>query len=99
MQEFDCRLGTCRDTVGIANITHGSMTSLKRHSYPSSSSIMAPFFAGNSCDPFTPQALPCTLGNEINYAIDVAVPADVAAGIAFATKHNVRLVIRNTGHE
>ena len=60
---------------------------------------MAPFFAGNSCDPFTPESKPCTLGNEVNFAIDIREPADISAGIAFATTHNIRLVIRNTGHE
>ena len=36
--------------------------SAESDSYNSSSSIMAPYFAGNSCDPFTPESMPCTLG-------------------------------------
>lgn len=67
--------------------------------YVSSSSIMAPFYASNSCEPFTPETMPCTLGNLVDFAINVAEPADISEGIAFATKHNIRLVIRNTGHD
>ncbi|KAI4239310.1 MAG: hypothetical protein L6R40_005525 [Gallowayella cf. fulva] len=33
------------------------------------------------------------------YAIDVRNDQDAIAGIDFARKHNIRLVIRNTGHE
>lgn len=39
------------------------------------------------------------MGNYVDYAINVTEPSDVAKGIAFATKNNIRLVIRNTGHE
>jgi len=60
---------------------------------------MAPFYAGNSCEPFTPESIPCTLGNYVNYAINVTEHSDVSKGIAFATKNNIRLIIRNTGHE
>jgi len=67
--------------------------------YVSSSSVMAPFYAGNSCIPFTPESMLCTLGNYIEYAINVTEPADISKGVAFATKNNIRLVIRNTGHD
>ena len=60
---------------------------------------MAPYFSNKSCDAFTPRSTPCTLGNYNDYAIDVKQPPDIAKGIAFAIKHNIRLVIRNTGHE
>ncbi|KAI4100199.1 MAG: hypothetical protein LQ339_005605 [Xanthoria mediterranea] len=60
---------------------------------------MAPFFANQSCDPFLPRESSCELGNYINYAINVTDPSHVARGIAFATERNIRLVIRNTGHD
>lgn len=60
---------------------------------------MAPFFTNNSCSPFTPENTPCLLGNYINYAVDVSKPNHVSAAILFATKHNIRFVIRNTGHD
>ncbi|KAL2847776.1 hypothetical protein BJY01DRAFT_234168 [Aspergillus pseudoustus] len=67
--------------------------------YQSSSSIMAPFFANDSCDPFHPVAKPCLLGNYISYAVNVSQPTHVSKALKFAKEHNVRLVIRNTGHD
>ncbi|KAL8695331.1 MAG: hypothetical protein Q9224_003420 [Gallowayella concinna] len=60
---------------------------------------MAPFFANQSCDPFQPRSAPCMLGNYINYAINVTKRSDISKGVEFATRHNIRLVIRNTGHD
>ena len=60
---------------------------------------MAPFFANRSCDPFTAESKPCLLGNYVDYAVNVTGPGDVSTALAFATKHNIRVVIRNTGHE
>ncbi|KAI0484813.1 hypothetical protein GGR56DRAFT_680558 [Xylariaceae sp. FL0804] len=65
----------------------------------SSSSVMAPLFANASCDPFTPRDTPCRLGNYVRCAIAASGADDIAAGLAFATAHNVRLVVRNTGHD
>ncbi|KAG0125332.1 hypothetical protein HOY82DRAFT_493074 [Tuber indicum] len=65
----------------------------------SSSSVMAPFYANRSCDPFTPIDSPCQVGAYVRYAVNVTEPADIIAGIKFAGKNNVRLVIRNTGHD
>ncbi|KAK3939574.1 hypothetical protein QBC46DRAFT_262899 [Diplogelasinospora grovesii] len=64
-----------------------------------SASVMAPFFANQSCDPFTAESKPCTLGNYVRYAVDVRTPGDVAAAIKFAQDNNIRFVIRNTGHD
>ena len=64
-----------------------------------SASVMAPFFANQSCDPFTSQTKPCTLGNYVRYAVAAESAADVAATINFAREHNIRFVIRNTGHD
>ena len=60
---------------------------------------MAPFFANQSCDPYAAENSPCTIGVYVRYAINVAEPRDIAIGIAFAKERNIRLVIRNTGHE
>ncbi|PMD28796.1 FAD-binding domain-containing protein [Hyaloscypha variabilis F] len=65
----------------------------------SSSSVMAPFFANQSCDPFTAESKPCTLGNYVDYAVNVTCAADVIAAVNFAQAQNVRFVIRNTGHD
>ncbi|KAI0126627.1 hypothetical protein BJ170DRAFT_629451 [Xylariales sp. AK1849] len=65
----------------------------------SSSSVMAPFFANRSCDPFQPRSSPCTLGNYVRYSIHATGPDDVIAAIRFAKENDVRFVIRNTGHD
>jgi FAD/FMN-containing dehydrogenase len=39
------------------------------------------------------------LGNLPNYAINVSSAADVVAGIKFAKDSNIRLVVKNTGHD
>ncbi|KAL2827337.1 FAD-binding domain-containing protein [Aspergillus cavernicola] len=42
---------------------------------------------------------PCELGNSPLYTIKATQAHDVAAGIKFAKENNVRLVIKNTGHD
>ncbi|KAJ5780821.1 FAD-binding type 2 [Penicillium paradoxum] len=41
----------------------------------------------------------CILGPAPVYTINATEPAQLAAGMAFAQKNNIRLVIRNTGHD
>ncbi|CAG8958606.1 hypothetical protein HYFRA_00009923 [Hymenoscyphus fraxineus] len=41
----------------------------------------------------------CELGNYVSYAISVSGVEDVVAGIRFSQENNVRLVIKNTGHD
>ncbi|KAL4863901.1 hypothetical protein BDV12DRAFT_206087 [Aspergillus spectabilis] len=67
--------------------------------YESSSSIMAPFFANDSCDPFHSATKPCTLGNYVAYAVNVSHPEHVSKALDFSKAHNIRLVVRNTGHD
>ncbi|KAK5662941.1 hypothetical protein OQA88_6353 [Cercophora sp. LCS_1] len=64
-----------------------------------SASIMAPFFANQSCDPFTSASKPCALGNYVRYAVAAANAQDVVKAINFAKQHSIRFVIRNTGHD
>ncbi|OHF00945.1 FAD binding domain-containing protein [Colletotrichum orchidophilum] len=65
----------------------------------SSSSVMAPFFANQSCDPFQPESRACVLGNYVVYAVDAKTPEHIAATIAFAKENNIRFIVRNTGHD
>ncbi len=41
----------------------------------------------------------CSLGNAPVYTVNATTVAHVVSGVVFAEKHNVRLVIRNTGHD
>ena len=65
----------------------------------SPSSIMAPAVANLTCDAFTPATKPCTLGNMVTYSVNASTPLDISRTIAYAKEKNIRLVIRNTGHE
>lgn len=68
-------------------------------SYGDSSSVVAPFCFNRSCDPFTGISAQCVIETYIQHSIDVSTAADVSAGITFASNRNIRLVIRNTGHD
>ncbi|PRP88697.1 hypothetical protein PROFUN_02793 [Planoprotostelium fungivorum] len=54
-----------------------------------------------SCLPsvYGPQTANCSLGRLSSYFVKVQHRLHVAATVAFATLHNIRLVIRNTGHD
>ncbi|TQV91952.1 FAD-binding, type 2 [Cordyceps javanica] len=60
---------------------------------------MSPYWANNSCTPFTSPSAPCLLGNYASYAINVSSAADVVAGLEFAKKKNIRVQVKNTGHD
>ncbi|KAF8429694.1 FAD binding domain-containing protein [Tirmania nivea] len=64
----------------------------------SSTSMMTPYWANQSCDPFTDRARPCILGTYTQYAVNISTVAQIKKTIAYAKKKNIRLVIRNTGH-
>ncbi|TGO08749.1 hypothetical protein BTUL_0193g00010 [Botrytis tulipae] len=64
-----------------------------------SHSVMAPFWANHSCDPFYPTKSQCVVGTYVQYAVNASCTSDYQATLAFATKRNLRLVVRNTGHD
>ena len=64
-----------------------------------SSSVMAPYFTNNSCNPFLPQKADCTLGNYISYAVNASDATDFLKTIAFVQAYNIRMTVRNTGHD
>ncbi|RDW74765.1 hypothetical protein BP6252_05907 [Coleophoma cylindrospora] len=66
---------------------------------PYSGEIDSAWFQNDSCVPFTPASQPCELGNYVSYSINVTGANDVIAGLQFAEEKNVRLVIKNTGHD
>ncbi|KAI9658405.1 MAG: hypothetical protein M1821_002538 [Bathelium mastoideum] len=79
------------DVLGL--FTHGNAR------YQTAPDIIIPIFQQRSCDPFTPPSTPCRLGPYVNYAINVSNADDVAAGFRFATNNNLRLIVKNTGHD
>lgn len=100
-------------TVPIASVCHDTFGSYdaegcaklksiwfypKTH-FDTSSSIMAPYFTNDSCNPFLPRDAPCSLGNYIVYAVNASDAEDFKKTIKFTQRHNIRLTIRNTGHD
>ncbi|KAI1119785.1 hypothetical protein F5Y10DRAFT_290963 [Nemania abortiva] len=61
-------------------------------------SVMPGWFQ-ESCNPFSPTSQPCELGDYASYSINVGSVNDVIASIRFSQTHNVRLVVKNTGHD
>ena len=63
--------------------------------------VIAPYEQNNTCSPFLAANAnaTCTLGNMATYAINVSDAASAAAGVKFAHRHNLRLVVKNTGHD
>ncbi|KAL6792971.1 hypothetical protein J3E68DRAFT_451402 [Trichoderma sp. SZMC 28012] len=65
----------------------------------SSSDPVAPFFANRGCDLFTAPDAGCVVGSLVQYSVKASTAADYLATIKFAQQKNIRLVIRNTGHD
>lgn len=73
---------------------------------PDPVAIMSIKFLNNSCSPFIqtatgtePDVSACSQGNLPSYAINVSSAADIVTGIKFARDRNIRLVVKNTGHD
>ncbi|ORY67580.1 FAD binding domain-containing protein [Pseudomassariella vexata] len=64
-----------------------------------SSSPMAFFFANMSCDPFTAPEDQCVVGAYVQYAVNATTAEHYRLTMKFAQEHNIRLVVRNTGHD
>ncbi|KAL9110540.1 MAG: hypothetical protein Q9227_004898 [Pyrenula ochraceoflavens] len=91
----------CHDPTYNAEACDALKVSYPRaeNNFPSPYSVFPPLFQGNSCLPYTPESSSCTIGKNIRYAINVSSTDHIAAGLDFAQKNNIRLVIKNTGHD
>lgn len=76
-----------------------SFADMMLYSLRNPAEIMNPYTQNYSCVPYTAVSRPCSLGNYASYSINVSRAEDVIAGIKFARQNNVRLVIKNTGHD
>ena len=72
-------------------------------------SIDYPIWVNNSCNPIYPNgtavtgepgagAKGCTIGNYPWYAVAATTPAQISAAFKWAAQKNIRVVIKNTGH-
>ncbi|KAI8950474.1 FAD/FMN-containing isoamyl alcohol oxidase MreA [Xylaria longipes] len=85
------------DAIECANLQAAWLTPDLHEESPSS--VMAPYFANSSCNPFLPAASPCIVGTYVSYSVNVSQPMDIARALWFATYFNIRVVIKNTGHD
>jgi FAD/FMN-containing dehydrogenase len=67
--------------------------------FPDPVNVMSPYWLNNTCSPFLADTEDCTQGNLASYAINVTDAEDIAAGLKFAQKHNIRVQAKNTGHD
>ncbi|KAF2805464.1 isoamyl alcohol oxidase [Mytilinidion resinicola] len=65
----------------------------------SPSSFVSPLAQNQSCDPFTSALSKCQLGNEPIYAVNVSSPDHIAETLKFAHLNNIRVIVKNTGHD
>jgi FAD/FMN-containing dehydrogenase len=68
-------------------------------SYEDPVHIMSAYWQNNSCSPFEDVSATCSLGNMASYALNVQVWTDIAAGFEYAEKNNIRVTVKNTGHD
>ncbi|THV00204.1 FAD-binding domain-containing protein [Dendrothele bispora CBS 962.96] len=62
-------------------------------------SIMHNIYLKKACDPFTSPDTPCDIGSYVQYTVNVSKPDHVKKAVNFAKEHNLRFVIKNTGHD
>ncbi|KAH3945651.1 hypothetical protein HBH70_122520 [Parastagonospora nodorum] len=62
-------------------------------------SMMWPLFQGRTCMPTNNPNGTCTLGGYASYSINVGNVAQIQLGVNFARNANLRLAIKNTGHD
>ena len=56
-----------------------------------------PYWENSSCSVFSPSTA-CNQGSVPVFAVNATLPEHVQATIRFAAKHNLRLVIKTSGH-
>lgn len=60
---------------------------------------MSYLFTNNRCNPFSTVHSSCTSGNLGSYTVHATSINDIQQTLAFVQEHNIRLAIRNTGHD
>lgn len=58
-----------------------------------------PIYTNNTCLPSDDPSTPCTRGFYGQYVIVAKTKDQIKAGVDFARERNLRLIIRNTGHD
>ncbi|ROT38153.1 FAD-binding domain-containing protein [Sodiomyces alkalinus F11] len=103
--------GRLIQTVPVAHVCHDPSYSAEECQYvadnwlsayvmtPRPGEFLSSWFQNQTCVPHTDRSTACDLGNYASYSLNVSGVDDVKAGLDFAQKNNVRLVIKNSGHD
>lgn len=62
-------------------------------------SVQSPLFQGRTCLPFDSPNGTCTLGGFPTHVVNVSTVAHVQLALNFARNNNLRLIVKNTGHD
>ncbi|RDW77662.1 hypothetical protein BP6252_05715 [Coleophoma cylindrospora] len=92
----------CYNGAYYNNATCAALTANWTNSYlhmEDPTSMMSPVYQGLTCQVTTDPTQNCTLGAYPYYAVNVSTVAQVQLAVNFARNANLRLVIKNTGHD
>ncbi|TFK32570.1 hypothetical protein BDQ12DRAFT_707610 [Crucibulum laeve] len=92
-----CYTGREFDANACATVEQQWSNSTLHADHPSS--VMSPLYQGLTCLPFDGPNRTCTLGGYPVFVINAQNARDVQAAVNFARNKNIRLVIKNTGHD
>ena len=94
------RTGTVKPYCTHALYIYPVLASLTTtHSINDPVNPMSRYWQNDTCNPLLAPNGTCTLGNMASYAINVSDAASAEAGVKFARRHNLRLIVKNTGHD
>ncbi|RYP62196.1 hypothetical protein DL771_009828 [Monosporascus sp. 5C6A] len=98
-ETFEGPLGTVStyDAAACAEVTANFMSQHWTDDQPAA--LMWTYFTNDTCRPTADPAGSCTLGYYGVYVIKAQTKEHIKAGVDFARENNVRLIIRNTGHD
>jgi hypothetical protein len=87
------------DPSKCAAVTNGFSTESLHYSDPGS--VMWPIYEGKTCMPGTNASTlgSCTQGGYSSYSITISNVAQIQLAVIFANIFNLRLVVKNTGHD
>ncbi|KAF4336915.1 isoamyl alcohol oxidase [Fusarium beomiforme] len=91
--------GSLIKTVPIAAPCYKNLRVYDEASIADPSSVMWPLYQGRTCQPGEEVKGKCTLGGYPSYVVDARNVAHLQLAVNFARSMNLRLVIKNTGHD
>ena len=93
-----CYPGTAKNDAKCKQLAANWTNSYNHIDDPSE--VLSPVYQGLTCQPPSIyDSKTCTLGGSPSYVINAKTVLDIQVGLNFARNDNVRLVVKNTGHD